>query len=82
MQSVTIYTGDNCKFCRMAKSALLVRDIDFQEISAASNASEFQGRTGGAKTVPQIFIGEHHVGGFDQLEMILDTPEFETLLKG
>ncbi|OON62573.1 glutaredoxin 3 [Massilia sp. KIM] len=69
MDSVTIYTTDYCGYCRMAKSLLAGKGIPYTEIDVGLDAAERQKlieRTG-RRTVPQIFIGERHVGGFDDL---------------
>lgn len=70
MSVVEIYTKTFCSYCWRAKSLLEAKGVEYQEIGV-----DFGGalrdvmiqRAGGRTTVPQIFIGEHHVGGCDDL---------------
>lgn len=69
MQAVVMYSSFACPYCRMAKQLLSRRGIVPQEISVDFEPAVRQqmvARTG-RRTVPQIFIGERHVGGFDDL---------------
>ena len=70
MPAVEIYTSPLCGFCHAAKRLLNQKGIDFSEIDVLaepSRRSEMMDRAGGRHTVPQIFIGETHVGGCDDL---------------
>ncbi len=74
MPSVEIYTQPWCPFCSRAVNLLTKKGADFQEINAPHGSAERRQatkRSGGRTTVPQIFIGEQHVGGCDDL-MALD----------
>ena len=74
MTSVEIYTTPTCGFCHMAKRLLSSKGVAFQEISLAQEPdrrAEMVQRANGRRTVPQIFVGETHVGGCDDL-MALD----------
>ncbi len=67
---VEIYTTQYCGYCRMAKSLLTKKKIAFEEIAVDGNPAlraEMIARAGGRTTVPQIFIGDTHVGGCDDL---------------
>ena len=70
MQAVTIYTTGWCPYCSAAKSLLRGKGIAFVEIDvervAGARAAMTQ-RAGGRTSVPQIFVGETHVGGCDDL---------------
>ena len=70
MQPVTIYTTGWCPYCSAAKSLLKEKGIAFTEIdverTAGARAAMTQ-RARGRTSVPQIFIGETHVGGCDDL---------------
>lgn len=70
MQAVTLYTTAWCPYCQAAKSLLKGKGIDFTEIDvervAGARATMVQ-RAGGRTSVPQIFIGDTHVGGCDDL---------------
>lgn len=70
MPSVEIYTSPLCGFCHAAKRLLSQKGVDFSEIdiwSEPDRKSEMIQRANGGLTVPQIFIGETHVGGCDDL---------------
>ncbi len=70
MKSVTIYTTQFCGYCLAAKRLLEAKSVAFDEIDvggAPERRAEMMDRAGGRRTVPQIFIGETHVGGCDEL---------------
>ena len=70
MSNITIYTTMLCPYCVMAKRLLKQKGVSFDEINIGMSSSkriEMQERAGGRHTVPQIFIGEQHVGGCDEL---------------
>ncbi|MBV7411049.1 glutaredoxin 3 [Maritimibacter sp. DP1N21-5] len=69
MKPVTIYTTQLCGFCHAAKRLLSKKGIAFEEIDVAHDPAKRQEmmRRSGRHTVPQIWIGEHHVGGCDDL---------------
>lgn len=70
MKPVTLYTTDTCPYCRNAKALLASRGIAAQEINVQAQPGKFQemqSRSGGRRSVPQIFIGDAHIGGFDDL---------------
>jgi glutaredoxin 3 len=69
MRVVTLYTTDPCARCRRAKALLVKRGIAYQEVNLAKDPdgrAELARRTG-MVTFPQIMIGEHTLGGFDDL---------------
>jgi len=82
MQTVEIYTRPLCPYCTRARQLLQDRGIPFSEIniqqdsSAAALMQERSGRT----SVPQIFIGNHHVGGSDDLAAVDQAGELYELL--
>ena len=70
MKKVEIYTSPLCGFCHRAKSLLNQKGVEFDETDVLSNHDEkptMIKRANGARTVPQIFIGDIHVGGCDEL---------------
>ncbi|CAI8819279.1 glutaredoxin 3 [Pseudomonas sp. IT-P44] len=69
MNTVTLYTTDTCPYCHNAKILLASRGIAAQEINVQSEPGKFEEMLGrsGRRSVPQIFIGDVHVGGFDEL---------------
>ena len=70
MQPITIYTTAWCPFCTRAKALLRQKSATFEEIdvdAVAGARAEMMGRAGGRTSVPQIFVGDRHVGGCDDL---------------
>lgn len=68
-QPVTIYTTKVCPYCVRAKALLDRKGVEYVEINAEDEAVR-EGmitKAGGQRTVPQIFIGEKHIGGCDDL---------------
>jgi glutaredoxin 3 len=67
---VTIYTASLCPYCHMAKELLRSKGITFEEVDVTGQAdlrAEMCSRAGGRNTVPQIWVGDVHVGGCDDL---------------
>ncbi|MEM5329160.1 glutaredoxin 3 [Paraburkholderia sp. JHI2823] len=82
MKTVTIYTTSNCTYCVAAKSLLKTKGVSFDEIKLDGDrlaASALVERTG-RRTVPQIFIGTTHVGGFDDLKALEVAGHLDELL--
>ena len=70
MANITIYTTRTCSFCYAAKSLLTKKGLSFDEIDVSADPAARQRmmlRTNGRRSVPQIFIGETHVGGSEDL---------------
>jgi glutaredoxin 3 len=69
MQKIVIYTTTTCPYCVRAKALLDRKGVTYQEINTEdpSVREEMVQKAGGRKTVPQIFIGDFHVGGCDDL---------------
>lgn len=66
---VTVYGTDHCPFCLMAKRLLAGKGVQPVEIDVGADRAllgEMMTRSG-RRTVPQIFIGERHIGGYDDL---------------
>jgi glutaredoxin 3 len=83
MPRVTIYTTDYCGFCHAAKSLLRKKGIAYYEIDVTFDPEErkrMRERSGGRWTVPQIFIGETHVGGSAELFDLERQGQLEPLL--
>ena len=84
MKKVIIYTGPICNFCSAAKHLLSKKKISYEEIDIASDdkkREEMLKKSNSAKTVPQIFIGEKHIGGYVELKALENKGELDTLLK-
>lgn len=69
MMPVTVYSSQLCPYCVMAKRLLERKGISYAEIHVDSDTGvrEQMVARSGRRTVPQIFIGERHVGGFQEL---------------
>ena len=83
MKKVVIYTGDLCIHCDWAIELLNRKKIEFTEYNIAKDLSkreEMFTKSNGAKTIPQIFIGEHHVGGNDELQALEREGKLNSLL--
>jgi len=81
---VTIYVTDWCPYCRRAKNLLTQKSLAFNEINvddAPALREEMIARSN-RRTVPQIFIGEKHVGGCDDLFALEESGELDRLMKG
>ncbi len=82
MSKVTIYTTPICGYCAMAKGLLKRKGVAFDEIDVMSNPvlrSEMEQKSG-RSTVPQIWIGERHVGGCDDLHALERAGQLDMLL--
>jgi glutaredoxin 3 len=85
MPPVTIYTTAFCGYCHSAKRLLAGKGVAFQEIDVSGDRvrrEEMVQRAAGRQTVPQIFIGDRHVGGCDDLHALEAKGELDTLLAG
>lgn len=83
MKPVTIYTTPICGYCRAAKNLLSSKGVQFTEINVMAHPSrraEMTQRANGRRTVPQIFIGETHVGGFDDIASLEREGKLDPLL--
>jgi len=84
MKKVLIYTGPLCNFCSAAKHLLNKKKINYEEIDIGyddNKREEMLKKSNGAKTIPQIFIGEKHVGGYIELKALENKGELDILLK-
>jgi glutaredoxin 3 len=84
MAEVTIYSTQVCPYCVKAKQLLSSKGVDYKEIDISQDPAlveEAQTRSGGRRTVPQIFIGDYHVGGCDDLFALDAAGELDALLK-
>lgn len=85
MPKVTIYTTPFCPYCHSAKALLRRKNVNFSEIDVSYDAQERQAmmaKANGRRTVPQIFIGETHVGGSDELHALDRQGKLDPLLAG
>lgn len=85
MQAITMYTTGVCPYCQMAKALLKqkgVTTINEIRIDTDPQAREQMMQRTGRRTVPQIYIGEVHVGGFDDLNALNQAGKLDPLLAG
>jgi glutaredoxin 3 len=79
---VVMYSTSWCPYCERARRLLGRKQVPFQEIdieAAPEKRAEMQTRSG-RRTVPQIFIGDHHVGGSDDLHALEEAGKLDSLL--
>lgn len=84
MQPVRIYTTPLCPYCVRAKALLKKKGVEFQEIDVFMNADarlEMERKARGRRTVPQIFVGDVHVGGCDDLYALERQGKLDSLLE-
>ena len=84
MEKVVIYTGPMCNYCSAAKHLLNKKKINYTEFDIGVDSSkrkEMQEKTNGARTIPQIFIGETHVGGYKELKSLEIEGKLNSLLE-
>ncbi len=80
---IVIYTTRICPFCRMAKELLRKRNLAYEEISVDGDyeaRAKMTQRAHGQRTVPQIFFGEVHIGGCDELHELDASGKLDALL--
>ena len=83
MAKVTIYTRAFCPYCSRAVSLLKQKQVDFEEIDAGMNAAkraEMVQRSKGGRTFPQIFVGDRHIGGCDDMMALERAGKLDPLL--
>ena len=83
MPEIVIYTGRLCPYCTMAKRLFDRKGVSYTEIDVDSEPGlrqELMQKTR-RRTVPQIYIGEHHIGGFDDLHALDMRQELDPLLQ-
>ena len=83
MKPVTIYTTPFCPYCLMAKRLLAKKGVAFDEIDVSGDWEAREAlveKAGGRTTVPQIWIGDTHVGGSDDLHALDRDGKLDTLL--
>ncbi len=81
MANIEIYTKDWCSFCKGAKSLLDQKGLDYTELDVTHNhdlETEMQNRSN-RRSVPQIFVDGHHIGGFDDLRALERSRSLDTL---
>ena len=85
MPKIKIYTTPICPYCVRAKALLKKKGAAFDEVDVFMDADarqEMEDKSNGARSVPQIFIGEKHVGGCDDLYALEHDGALDALLSG
>lgn len=83
MNDVILYTTRTCPYCVAAKSLLQRKGVRATEVDVQLDPERFREmleRSGGRRSVPQIFIGSRHVGGFDDLAALERQGQLDPLL--
>ncbi len=83
MKPIVIYTKSWCPYCHAAKALLRRKGWTFTEIDVTTDSEgqqEMTRRAGGRTSVPQIFIGETHVGGCDDLHALDDAGKLDAMM--
>ena len=84
MKKVVIYSGPFCPHCDWAKALLNKKNVSYTEYNIRENLEKreemFQ-KSNGARTIPQIFIGDYHVGGNDELQALEKDGKLNSLLE-
>lgn len=83
MSKIEIYTTPTCPYCHAAKALLGDKGMAFDEITVLDPdlRAKMTERANGRRTVPQIFIGDTHVGGYDDLAALERRGELDALLE-
>lgn len=85
MAKVEIFSSDHCPYCVKAKNLLQLKGAAWEEYDVKTDPArleEMLERSGGRKTVPQIFIAGRHIGGCDDLYALNDAGKLDALLNG
>lgn len=85
MKTVTLYSTDWCPFCVRAEQLLARKGVTPEKVNVGTTPhlrEEMVRKSGGRRSVPQIFIGETHVGGFDDLAELDRQGRLDALLSG
>jgi len=85
MRSITLYTTPFCGYCMAAKRLLADKGVAFDEIdlfAEPERRSEMIGRARGGRSVPQIFVGDEHIGGFNEVYELDRSGRLDPMLAG
>jgi glutaredoxin 3 len=84
MARIVVYSGPNCPYCERAKALLKKKGVVFEDINVRTNPGkleEMMQKSGGKKTIPQIFINDQYIGGSDELHALDAKGGLDPLLK-
>ena len=81
---IVMYVTDGCPYCARARGLLTQKGLAFSEINVDEDAKSREEMIvrSGRRTVPQIFIGDRHIGGCDDLFALDGSGEFDRLIQG
>ncbi len=85
MAKVDVYTTNYCPYCVRAKQLLDIKHVTYHEIDVTGDDAARMAlvqKSGGRKTVPQIFINDVAVGGYDDLRLLEEQGKLDTMLAG
>ncbi len=83
MPQVTVYSGPHCPFCDRAKMLLKHKGVAFEDFDVKADGTrltEMLEKSGGKRTIPQIFINGQHIGGCDELYALDSAGKLDALL--
>lgn len=83
MAKIEVYTTNYCPYCVRAKQLLDIKDLDYTVIDVTGDDAAriaLVEKSGGRKTVPQIFINDQPIGGYDDLRLLEETGKLDPLL--
>ena len=81
--NIIVYSSNFCHYCVQAKKLLDKLNLNYNEINIQNfpeKRDEMLLKSNGKRTVPQIFVNDHHVGGFAELNRLVQKGEFNSLL--
>ena len=84
MKNITIYTGPMCNYCDAAKRLLIRNNAKYKEINIAAvegAMDEMIKKANGKRTIPQIFFGDQHIGGYDDVRTLEKEKKIQDLVK-
>ena len=84
MAKIEVYTTPYCPYCVAAKKMLKKKNVEFKEIDVSGDnilREDMMLRAGGSHTVPQIFIDDKHIGGFDDMAEMNALGELDPLIR-
>lgn len=85
MPNIIVYSGPSCPYCVRAKQLLQKKGVPFTDIDVKADTAKFDEmltKSGGRKTIPQIFIGGQHIGGCDDLYALDAAGKLDPMLAG
>ena len=80
---IVVYGTETCGYCAAARMLLKKKGLDYEDIVVSRDPAlrrEMEDKSGGGRSVPQIFIGDEHVGGYDELHALEKSGELDELL--